>query len=101
MAQNMGMITLHKFNAPWGLPDVSLFCIKAETYLRMAGFEYRTVVTDSRKAPKGKCPYIVHDGVTISDSSAIVSYLEDRAPRPLDASLTSEERAIAAAFKAL
>ncbi len=95
------MITLHKFNAAWGLPDISLFCIKAETYLRMAGIEYRTIVTDSRKAPKGKCPYIVHDGVTISDSSSIVAYLEGRAAQPIDASLTPEQKAVTAAFKAL
>jgi hypothetical protein len=29
------MITLHKFGPAWGTPDISPFCIKVETYLRM------------------------------------------------------------------
>ena len=87
--------------APAGLPDISPFCIKAETYLRMTEFEYRSLVTDSRKAPKGKCPYIEHDGRIICDSSAIVEYLESRAARPLDANLAPSDKAVSAAFKAL
>jgi len=95
------MITLHKFIPAWGLPDISPFCIKAETYLRMAGFEYRTVVSDSRKAPKGKCPYIEHDGHIICDSSFIVNHLESCATTPLDKELNRHDKAISAAFKAL
>jgi glutathione S-transferase len=85
----------------WGLPDISVFCVKAETYLRMAGFEYRTAIADPRKAPKGKLPFIEHDGVVVCDSSAIVTYLERLAPHPLDASLTPREKAISTAFKGL
>ena len=95
------MITLHKFIPAWGLPDISPFCIKAETYLRMTGVEYRTVASDSRKAPKGKCPYIEHGNQVISDSSMIIEYLESRSPTPMDADLTSQERAISAAMKAM
>lgn len=101
MTNETNLVTLHKFIPAWGTPDISVFCSKAETYLRMAGFEYRTAVTDSRKAPKGKCPYIEHQGAVIADSSAIVAYLEARAPRPLDVALTAEQKAISAAFQAL
>lgn len=101
MTDEAGVVTLHKFIPAWGTPDISVFCIKAETYLRMAGFEYRTVITDSRKAPKGKCPYIEHRGTVVSDSSAIVAYLEACATQPLDAALSAEEKAISTAFQAL
>ena len=94
------MITLHKFVPAWGLPDISPFCVKVETYLRMTGAEYRTVVSDSRKAPKGKCPYIEHDGRVISDSSMIIEYLESRSSSPMDSDLTAQERAISTALKA-
>lgn len=95
------MILLHQFIPAWGLPDISPFCRKVETYLRMAGFEYRTVVSDSRKAPKQKCPYIEHEGRIICDSSAIVDYLESRAAQPMDASLEPRDKAVSAAFKSL
>ncbi|GAA4409939.1 glutathione S-transferase family protein [Quisquiliibacterium transsilvanicum] len=95
------MITLHKFIPAWGLPDISPFCMKAETYLRMTGAEYKAVVSDSRKAPKGKCPYIEHEGQVISDSSMIIEYLESRSSHPLDSDLTAHERAISAALKAM
>ena len=95
------MITLHKFVPAWGLPDISPFCVKVETYLRMTGIEYKAVVSDSRKAPKGKCPYIEHEGHIISDSSMIIEYLENRSCSPMDADLTAQERAISAALKAM
>ena len=95
------MITLHKFVPAWGLPDISPFCVKVETYLRMTGAEYKVVVSDSRRAPKGKCPYIEYDGNLISDSSTIIEYLEIRTSTPMDADLTPQERAISSALKAM
>ena len=95
------MITLHKFIPAWGLPDISPFCIKVETYLRMTGAEYKAIASDSRKAPKGKCPYIEHEDKVVADSSMIIEYLESRAHSPMDADLTPQERAISMALKAM
>jgi glutathione S-transferase len=95
------MIALHKFIPAWGLPDISPFCVKVETYLRMTGVEYKAVVSDSRRAPKGKCPYIEYEGQVISDSSMIIGYLESRSRSPMDADLTTQERAISTALKAM
>ena len=53
------MIKLHQFRPAWGLTTASPFCQKLETYLRMAGIEHQVVVErDTRRAPKGKLPYI-------------------------------------------
>ena len=35
------MITLHQPPRAWGMPNVSPFCVKLETYLRMTGVEYQ------------------------------------------------------------
>jgi Glutathione S-transferase N-terminal domain len=48
------MVTLYKFIPAWGLPDLSPFCVKLETYLRLAKIPYETQVGDPRKAPKKK-----------------------------------------------
>jgi glutathione S-transferase len=95
------MIVLHKFVPGYGLPDMSPFVIKLETYLRMAGLEYRSVISDSRKAPKGKFPYIEDDGRVIADSTLVIEYLEAKAAAPLDAGLDARQRAAATAFKGL
>ena len=52
------MVKLYKFNGAWGMPDISPFCIKVETYLRLVGVPFECVVSDARKGPKQKLPYI-------------------------------------------
>jgi|SoiMethySBSTD1v2_1073268.scaffolds.fasta_scaffold94714_3 glutathione S-transferase len=95
------MITLHKFVSAWDQPDLSPFCAKVETYLRMTAQPFRTVTADSRKAPKQKLPFIEDGGRVVSDSRDIVDYLESKRPVPLDADLSPRERAIATAFRGL
>jgi hypothetical protein len=41
------LITLHQFAPAFGLPNASPFCMKLETYLRMAGLPCETAVTYS------------------------------------------------------
>jgi glutathione S-transferase len=96
------MITLHKFVPipAWDLPDISPFCIKVETYLRMTGRAYVSVVGDSRKAPKGKLPLIDDDGTRVADSSAILSYLESK-DGALDIGLDAKQRALATAVRSM
>ena len=95
------MITLHKAVPAFGVADISPFCLKVETYMRMVGLQYRGVVSDSRKAPKRKIPWIEDDGRIVSDSTAIVTYLEDRVGSPLDANLRPRDHALTVAFRAL
>jgi glutathione S-transferase len=99
------MITLYKFIPAWGLPDISPFCSKAETYLRMAGWPYQTQVGNSRKAPKQKLPYIDHDGHKVCDSSEIITYLEAHPKRPsvqaLDAGLSPKDLAASRALQSM
>ena len=37
------MIKLYQFKPAWGLPNPSPFCMKVETYLRMAGLSYGVI----------------------------------------------------------
>ncbi|MGC3250889.1 glutathione S-transferase family protein, partial [Pseudomonas aeruginosa] len=51
------MISLFQFPAAFNVPNASPYCLKLETRLRLAGLEYQVkVVSDPRKAPKGKLP---------------------------------------------
>jgi glutathione S-transferase len=92
------MITLHQFPPAFGLPNISPFCMKVETYLRMAEIPYRAVNADLRRAPKGKAPWIEDDGKVIADSGFILEHLVARYGDQLDAALSAEQRATSMAL---
>jgi glutathione S-transferase len=89
----MGMLTLFQLARGDGTPNISPFCTKLETYLRMAGIPYQIQVSDTRRAPKGKVPWIEHEGRRLGDSSLIIDYLKQRFGDPLDARLDARQRA--------
>ena len=96
------MIRLIQFAPAMGLPNASPFCMKLETWLRMAGLPFKLVNSgDVLRAPKKKLPYIDDDGTIVSDTTFIVEHLKSRHGDPLDAGLTAQERAVATAFQRL
>lgn len=96
------MIKLYQFAPAFGLPNASPFCMKMETYLRMAGLPYQPVNSgDVFRAPKRKLPYIDDGGTIVSDTSFIIEYLKGKYGDPLDAALSARERALATAFQRL
>ena len=73
----MSDLLVHQIPSAWGLPSVGPFCLKLETYLRMVKIPYQTVVDATPfRAPKGKLPWIEHEGKKIGDSGLIIEYLE-------------------------
>jgi glutathione S-transferase len=96
------MIRLFQFAPAFGLPNASPFCMKLETYLRMASLPYELVNSgDVMKAPKRKLPYIDDGGTIVADTTFIVEYLKGRYGDPLDGGLSAQERAVATAFQRL
>jgi glutathione S-transferase len=97
------MIKLHQFAPAFGLPNASPFCMKLETYLRMAALPFELVNNngDVMKAPKRKLPYIDDGGTLVADTSFIIEHLKARYGDPLDAALSPLDRALATAFQRL
>jgi glutathione S-transferase len=89
-------IKLFQFPRMFGIPNVSPFCCKLETWLRIARVPYEVVDTpDPRQGPKGKLPFIEDAGVRIADSSLIVGHLVKTRGVDPDAHLDASQRAIA------
>jgi glutathione S-transferase len=88
------VITLFMPPATFGIPCLSPFGTKVETYLRMVDLPYRTRNGDPRKNPKGKIPWIEDDGRMVTDSSDIVDYLKAKYGDKLDGQLTPQQRAL-------
>ena len=96
------MLKLFQFHPAFGVRNMSPFCLKLETWLRMTGIEYEIVWTsDTRSAPKGKLPYIVDGEVTLGDSTLIIEYLKGKYGDILDAALSLEQRVQAHVWRKL
>jgi glutathione S-transferase len=94
------MIYLYQFPRMFGVPNLSPFCMKLETWLRMSGLEYENrFVTDPRKGPVGKLPAIDVDGVKLPDSTLIIEYLSSRDDISLDDHFDPAQHAVAHAFQ--
>ncbi|MBL8645294.1 MAG: glutathione S-transferase family protein [Rhodospirillaceae bacterium] len=95
-------IILHQYRPLYGLPNASSFCLKLETYLRMAKLDYKAQqIKGPAKSSTGKGPYIEVDGKIVTDSGLIIDYLEQKHGHPLDGKLTLSERAQSLAFQRL
>jgi glutathione S-transferase len=88
------MITLFQFPRIWNVDNPSPFCMKIETYLRLAKIPYQIkVVQNPRSAPKKKLPFIKdEDGVIVPDSSFIVKHLVQKHGDKLDGHLSDIEK---------
>jgi glutathione S-transferase len=96
------MIQLHQYPPMFGIPNPSPFCMKLETWLRMAKLPFEVVaVVDPRKGPKGKVPWIEDQGRTIADSAFIIEYLKDAYGDRLNAGLDAKDRATSLALQRL
>lgn len=89
-------IKLFQFPRMFGIPNLSPFCCKLETWLRIAELPYEIVETrDPRSGPRGKLPFIEDDGARIADSSVIIEHLVRSRGVDPDAHLDASQRATA------
>jgi glutathione S-transferase len=86
------MIDLHVFPSPWPF-NPSPFCLKVETYCRLAGIEFRTVPSLPLRAPRGKLPFLSDGQEKIPDSALIIAYLAQRFGDRLDHGLDAGQHA--------
>ncbi|MEZ4380425.1 MAG: Tom37 metaxin N-terminal-like domain-containing protein [Nannocystaceae bacterium] len=94
-------LTLYGFGTLGALCDVSPFVHKLENYLRLAGLAYDKRAGNIRTAPRGKLPYIEHEGRQIPDSQGVIRYLREAGLADLDAGLDAAARADAFALRSM
>ncbi|KAL7642995.1 UNVERIFIED_CONTAM: hypothetical protein RMT77_006284 [Armadillidium vulgare] len=90
------VIYLYQFTRTPVLPSLSPYCLKVETWLRLAGLKYENV--DHRlkyKSKKGQLPFVEVNGEEIADSAIIIKELGQRYNTDLDAGLSAEQRNVA------
>jgi len=89
-------IRVFQFPRMFSIPNLSPFCSKLETWLRITGLPYQVVETPNpRKAPKGKLPFIEDAGHRIGDTSLIIEHLVKSRGIDPDVHLDASQRAAA------
>lgn len=98
----MPELIVHHLPGAWGLPSVSPFCLKLDTYLRIVDLPFEVAIDKVPfGAPKKKLPYIEHRGRRIGDSAFAIDYLESEFDVDGNAGLSAEQRAVALALQRL
>ncbi|CAM2006250.1 glutathione S-transferase family protein [Acanthopleuribacter pedis] len=96
------MVTLYQFLGGHGVSSYSPFCLKLETFLRMAEVPYEIKYTlNVKKSPTQKMPYIMHSQTLLSDSGLIVAYIKKTFDVDPDQGLSAKQRAEALAWSRL
>ncbi|XP_029281458.1 failed axon connections homolog [Cottoperca gobio] len=91
-------IILHQFSRPkTGVPSLSPFCLKVETYLRMVDLPYQNYF-DGKLSPQGKMPWIEYNQEQVFGTEFIIDFLEERLGASLNKSLTPQEKAMSRAI---
>ncbi|XP_010900348.1 failed axon connections homolog isoform X1 [Esox lucius] len=90
-------IILHQFSRPnTGVPSLSPFCLKMETYLRMVDLPYQNYF-DGKLSPQGKMPWIEYNKQQVSGSEFIIDFLEEKLGVNLNKNLSPQDRAVSRA----
>ncbi|KAK0395927.1 hypothetical protein QR680_001490 [Steinernema hermaphroditum] len=98
-----GIAYLYQFPRSSVVPSLSPFCLKLETWLRMADIPYENLEAPLNvRSCEGTLPFVEYDGVEYPDSSFAISELTALLHKEgLESHLTDEQRAVSRAFENL
>lgn len=98
----MSELVAYHLPGAWGLPSVSPFCLKLDAFLRITGIPHKAVTAATPfGGPKGKAPWIEHEGKKIGDSGFIIEYLRTRFGVDPEKGLSAAERGVGLALRRL
>jgi len=87
------VVYLFQYSRTPVVPSISPFCLKVETFLRVAGIKYENVDHRSKlRSKKGQLPFVEFNGEEINDSAFIIKELQTRLDKDLDRELNAEQR---------
>ena len=95
-----GVVLLHQLPISDGVPMISNFALKLETYLRMAAIPYKNSFVP-KMSSKGKIPWIEYNGKKIPDSNFCIAFLNEEFKVDLDEKLNKTEKAVSHAIKTM
>ncbi|XP_023938725.1 failed axon connections [Bicyclus anynana] len=89
------LVYLYQFSRTPLLPSTSPYCLKVETWLRLAGIKYENVDHKAKfRSKKGQLPFVELNGEEIADSTFIIKQLSEKYNKDLDAGLSADQRVV-------
>ncbi|MCP9262623.1 hypothetical protein DINM_005986 [Dirofilaria immitis] len=84
------------------IPNISPFCLKLETWLRMADIQYENICSWSTRSLEGTVPFLEYNGKEYPDSAlAIRDMTVIFSKESMESHLNDEQKATARAFEAM
>uniref|UniRef100_A0A915Q6B8 Thioredoxin-like fold domain-containing protein n=1 Tax=Setaria digitata TaxID=48799 RepID=A0A915Q6B8_9BILA len=97
-----GMVYLYQFPRMKYIPNISPFCLKLETWLRMADIQYENVCSWRTRSLEGTLPFLEHNGKEYPDSAlAIRDMTRIFSKESMESHLSDEQKATYRAFEAM
>ncbi len=98
----MNKLAAYHLPGAWGLVSVSPFCLKLDSFLRMAEIDHQSITAATPfPGPKKKAPWIEYQGRILGDSTLIIDFLKEEFGKDPDAHLTDDQRGSAIAIQRL
>ena len=89
-----GTVLLHAFPRGHVAAVASPFCMKLETFLRMAKIPYEKDPRLIRSSKTHKVPWIEYNGQTVNDSKLCIQFLIEEFRVQMDDHLSAEQRGV-------
>ncbi|VDO41581.1 unnamed protein product [Onchocerca flexuosa] len=97
-----GLVYLYQFPRMKYVPTMSAFCLKMETWLRMADIQYENICSWSVRSLEGTLPFLEYNGKEYPDSAlAIRDMTAIFSKESMENHLNDEQKATARAFEAM
>ncbi|EFO17119.1 hypothetical protein LOAG_11383 [Loa loa] len=97
-----GMVYLYQFPRIKYAPTISPFCLKLETWLRMADIKYENVCSWTIRSLEGTLPFLEYNGKEYPDSTlAIRDMTRIFAKESMENHLNDEQKATVRAFESM
>ncbi|KAE9548726.1 hypothetical protein FO519_008063 [Halicephalobus sp. NKZ332] len=99
------IVYLYQFKRNSGLPNMSPYCVKVETFLRGHNIQYEVIEGNFQRSQKGLLPFIELNGEQIADSEFIIEHLskhfniKDNSPKEISAAGRAVSRIIHIVFR--
>lgn len=98
----MSELKVYHLPGAWGLPSVSPFCLKLDSFLRLADINHQSLTASTPfGGPKKKAPWIEYQGRKMGDSTLIIDFLKVEFGIDPDSHLSATERAKGTAIQRL
>lgn len=91
-------VILHQFPVGKDIPNLSPFCLKLETFLRINKIPYENQY-GYKLGRKGKLPWIEYKGEKKADSNLVIDYLNNKFEVNMDSDFTGEQLALGRAAR--